>query len=120
MNIEAILAWAVNEIVIPRIRRAVELIETTQKGLVETPYPPASSPGSPPNLRTANLHGHIKHTEPRLERLTVVAENFVDEEAVPYALPLEHGTNRMAARPFFTLGIELAKPEVNAIVAGGL
>lgn len=75
-------------------------MEDDLKGMLDTAYPPASTPGNPPHRRTGNLQNSIYST----------VEEFVDAEPqcyvgfnqgqAPYGRYLEKGTSRMAARPF--------------------
>ena len=63
----------------------------------------ASAPGQPPMSDTGYLANRI--TFDRLGDLTAVVGTKVD-----YALHLEYGTERMAARPFFRPAVERMRP----------
>jgi len=63
----------------------------------------ASAPGQPPMSDTGYLASRI--TFDRLGDLTAVVGTKVD-----YALHLEYGTERMAARPFFRPAVERMRP----------
>ena len=70
----------------------------------------ASAPGEPPAVRTGTLR--------RSWRAVTHGTNGINpaiETNVPYAGYLEHGTSRMAPRPFEERIIKLAKPEIVAI-----
>lgn len=53
-------------------------------------YPPASSPGAWPNIRTGNLHGSI--------RTEVTADSMTIGSNMRYSIFLREGTSRMARR----------------------
>lgn len=53
----------------------------------------ASAPGEPPNNDTGNLIASHETAMPEWNRALIVV-------SAPYAVPLEYGTSRMAARPF--------------------
>ena len=119
MNSEALLTYYVEKLT-PRLQRAGEAIRDMQKSLVSTPYPPASTGGNPPHRRSGNLQREIACDEVQLQGTSLVIHNFVPEALVPYAIFLEHGTNRMSPRPFFEAGRQMALPRVRQILAGGL
>jgi len=62
----------------------------------------ASAPGEAPAIDTGNLVGSIR------ERMTAAAIGRVETSA-EYAAPLEFGTPRMRARPFFRPAAEAVK-----------
>lgn len=64
----------------------------------------ASAPGQPPMSDTGYLANRI--TFDRLGDLTAVVGTKVD-----YAVHLEYGTERMAARPFFRPAVERMRPK---------
>lgn len=59
----------------------------------------ASAPGQPPATDTGRLAGSIRAIESGSPQATVEAQ-------VDYAIHLEFGTRRMAARPFMTPAVE--------------
>ena len=64
--------------------------------LVGTPYPPASTPGTPPHRRTGRLQRSVfSEVRERAKSISV----YIGARA-PYAGYLQRGTRRMAARPF--------------------
>ena len=68
---------------------------------LETPYPPASSPGEYPHRRTGNLQSGIEsqvHTDQYDVELTVASSRINGNPHVPSFL--EFGTSRMAPRPY--------------------
>jgi len=71
-------------------------VESEAKRLLNTSFPPPSSPGEPPHKRSARLQTSIS------TRLGEDAEGiYVDiGTAVEYGEYLEFGTARMEARPF--------------------
>jgi hypothetical protein len=66
---------------------------------ISTPYPPASTPGTPPHKRTGNLIAQTNHeviTTIGSGRITLTVFN-----SAAYAAYLRDGTSRMGARDFF-------------------
>lgn len=76
----------------------------------------ASAPGEPPARRTGNLrlhwNGQAKKGADSGQGVTVVAELESQEK---YAVRLEEGTSKMAARPFVERIKEKAKTEIEKI-----
>ena len=76
----------------------------------------ASAPGEPPARRTGNLrmhwNGQVKGENASDGGTVVIAEL---ESQEPYAEHLEHGTSKMAARPFSEKIKEEALPEIKRI-----
>jgi hypothetical protein len=60
---------------------------------VATPYPPASAPDSPPHLRTGTLQASVGWNP-------LPGGGAEMGSGLDYAMWLETGTRRMAARPF--------------------
>lgn len=77
-------------------------------------YPPASSPGEPPNIRTANLRDHV-HPIPDSGFLEAQVVSEAD-----YSADLEFGTAKMAARPFLTPAVWQEWPGIVEDVAAAL
>ncbi len=85
--------------IISRTRRAkIEALETVAnemefalKETIDTPYPPASSPGHPPHKRT----GYLQATTEVMRR-----GNGVHIRLPQYGTWLEGGTSKMDPRPF--------------------
>lgn len=70
-------------------------------------YPPASQPGKPPAVRTGDLDRSI-------EVVRIKGSHFkIAVAGAPYALFLEWGTSKMAARPF----MRPANEKVRKVVA---
>ena len=83
------------------------------RGLIGTPYPPASRPGTPPHTRTGQLIegvGAYVTAGDNIAELTV-SSSRESRPKVPFWL--EKGTRKMAARPFMT-------PTVHDVVTNGL
>lgn len=82
----------------------------------KTPMYTASAPGEPPARRTGNLrmhwNGQVKTRDQPGGGIEVVAEL---ESMEPYAVHLEHGTPKMAPRPFVEKIKEEAAPEIRRI-----
>lgn len=91
--------------------------------VLNTPYPPASTPGNPPHKRTGTLRKSVYH-EVNRRRLSLRIK--IDKVAF-YWIFLEYGTRNMEARPFLgvtfdamrpTIGLELARL-VRRLLRGG-
>ena len=75
---------------------ADEAILSRARSLIDTPGPPASSPGSPPNLDSQRLHDSLYG---EVDEAGLRSRVGSTEEHAPH---LEIGTDRMAARPFLS------------------
>lgn len=79
----------------------------------------ASAPGEPPARRTGNLrlhwNGEVKSGSASGKGASVIAAL---ESGEPYAVLLEKGTSKMAARPFVERIKEKAAPELHRIFSG--
>ena len=104
---------AVNE-----LRNAeLDVLKGQRSGRVYRRYPfktkyTASAPGEPPARRTGSLRLHwtgTVETRPKGSGMEVTA---VLESGEKYAPLLEHGTRKMAARPFHDRIVERAKPKI--------
>lgn len=73
------------------LNRLVEEQANTAQQLVNTPYPPASSPGNPPHKRSGNLQVHIHALPAVLTQGGFIAGLGVPMDEVPYARRLELG-----------------------------
>jgi len=82
-----------------RMRRASAEVVGDLRQRISTPYPPASRPGSPPHRRTGRLRASIEST--LFRDLRAIVARFT--ATVRYAKFLQHGTRKMAARPFMHL-----------------
>lgn len=85
-------------------RRAVA-VESRAKTLLNDSFPPPSSPGEPPHKRSARLQTSITWALGE-DSLGVYAEVGTNVE---YAIYLELGTDRMAARPFLEPALSAAR-----------
>ena len=115
----------VNRQVVSRATRAVnelrnaelDVLKGQRSGRVYRRYPfktkyTASAPGEPPARRTGSLRLHwtgTAETRPKGSGMEVTA---VLESGEKYAPLLEHGTRKMAARPFHDRIVERAKPKI--------
>lgn len=122
------MAADVNRQVISRATRAVnvmrnaelEVLRGQRSGKRYRKYPfrsyyTASAPGEPPARRSGNLRLHWNgtvETSPHGKGMEVKA---VLESQEKYAVYLEEGTKKMAARPFHDRIAEKAKPEIEKI-----
>lgn len=59
-------------------------------------FPPPSTPGTPPHLRTGELQGGVFFSVDQFGSEYVLTIT----STAPYSEHLEHGTSRMVARPF--------------------
>lgn len=77
----------------------------------------ASAPGEPPARRTGALRvqwtGNVETKRAGAKEMSVRA--YI-ESGTPYAAYLEHGTGRMAPRPYVDRIVEKAMPEVTRIM----
>ena len=108
---------AVNE-----LRNAeLDVLKGQRSGEVYRKYPykakyQASAPGEPPARRTGALRLHWNGTvETRPGSNGGTEVTAVLESGEKYAPLLEHGTSRMAARPFHDLIVEKARPKIMRI-----
>jgi len=89
-------AW-LNELVPDLMRQTGEQLIRDIRGIVNTPYPPASTPGNPPHRRSGRLS--------KLLMAKVVGDELYVKSAArrgdaPYPKFLEEGTSKMAPRPY--------------------
>ena len=79
------------------------------EGAVSGKFHVPSLPGEPPNEDTGVLRTNIETTQPSPLRVEVSSN-------APYAVPLETGTSKMAARPYMAPATELKRKEVVDLV----
>lgn len=120
----------VNRQVVSRGTRAVNAIRNAEldvlkgqrSGRVYRKYPfkskyTASAPGEPPARRSGNLrlhwNGQVKTSAPVSGNGVLVSAELESQER--YAAYLEHGTRKMAPRPFVERIKEKAEPEIRRI-----
>lgn len=102
----AIVMSRVDAQIIPRCARASNELHTQAVSNVLNNRSP-SPPGSPPGVRTGNLRRNWSMLwGQRVIGITSVME---------YSGYLEHGTSKMAARPFKQRIIDASMPKINAI-----
>lgn len=84
-----------------RLPKAMNALGIRAAGMVsasiDTPYPPASSPGESPHKRTGNLQAGVAHVDG--PDSTVIVSNRAEGDPLVPAY-LEFGTHKMAARPY--------------------
>jgi hypothetical protein len=98
--------------VVRGMQAAMEDLEEFAVAITSTGWPPPSSPGQPPHLRTGTLRGSIGH-EVRVQTAAVVGRLGVRRgPADKYAKHLEIGTERMAARPYLRPTVLLNRREI--------
>jgi hypothetical protein len=91
-----------------RIDKVGRHIRDKIKESIDIPYPPPSAPGEPPHKRTGYLQRNVRFKrEPFTKDLEIVSE-------AEYSSYLEHGTKKMAARPF--MHPQLNIDEINNIL----
>jgi HK97 gp10 family phage protein len=97
-----------------RMTAAAIVVRDSVKASMMVRYPPASSPGSPPHIRTDRLRSTIAYevTEGPRGIEARVGTN------VEYALALELGTSRMAARPFLRPALARERARIERILRG--
>jgi hypothetical protein len=98
-------------------RQSVENVKQS----ISTPYPPASSPGSAPHLRTGNLHEGVSHSTAAggtEVSTTITSSRAEGDSRVPFWL--ENGTKKMAARPYMGPEQQVAGPRARAAHAESL
>ena len=107
------IADKVAAFLVPQIQvamsEATEIQCEQTRELLSTPYPPSSSPGEHPHLRTGNLREGVRHVQELTESAITEFVSFSREDGppdVPYDLEEGHGT--VAERPF-------AKPMIDRI-----
>jgi HK97 gp10 family phage protein len=78
-------------------------------GAVSGKFHVPSKPGEPPNEDTGHLRSNIKVEQPAPLRVLVTSN-------ARYAVPLEAGTSKMAARPYMRPACRNKRKEVVAVV----
>jgi HK97 gp10 family phage protein len=81
----------------PAMERAADYMVGVTKIMISTPYPPSSTPGDPPHMRTGDLMRSIQQNK---RGRTYVISAGTDGGTASYASYLEYGTSKMAPRPF--------------------
>ncbi len=91
-----------------KIEKAAIMIESDIKRSFVTSPSPA---GGPPGVDTGRLRTSITHEVERSGKEIIgrVGTN------VDYAIPLEYGTSRMAARPFLRVGLNKNIPKIRQL-----
>lgn len=120
-NAPAVIA-AVEAAALAGLREAGEASAQVFRQRVDTPYPPASSPGGPPHKRSGALSRSITSRVDSVGGPTLHVGVFPGAEAVSYARCLQKGTGRMRPRPFLAqiAVTSLANAAVQRAVAAAL
>jgi hypothetical protein len=80
------------------IRSIAREVKAETQALIDTPYPPASKPLTPPHKRSGKLHGGITVVVETASRGKAAA--LVIKSDAPYANWVDKGTRKMVQRPF--------------------
>jgi hypothetical protein len=96
------------------VRAMGEILDRTQKEVLGTPGPPSSRPGTPPHRRSGQLQRaaavKVNPTKGTIQLLNTA----------PHAPYLRDGTARMAPRPYQSLVMTLARPQLDEIERRGM
>lgn len=93
--------WEIRAAIADILAKTAASIVRKIKADLNTPYPPASSPGEAPHKRTGNLRASVDYW---INRKTLEVDIGVNIDA-PYWQYLEFGTVNMAPRPFLRTNI---------------
>jgi len=123
MPVEVIVRWhgkAVRKVVAStlnqRLEKTAQMLEDYMKGLLDTPYPPASKAGEPPHRRTGKLKDAITHVVTVRDSWGTASIGVMDAADAVYAKFLEVGTVHMSARPFLTPTLVNNKSRIMSIM----
>lgn len=94
-------SWEIRAVIADTMELAAAHIVRKIKASLNTPYPPASSPGEEPHRRTGTLRSSVDYW---INRKTLEVDIGVNIDA-PYWQHLEFGTVNMEARPFLRTNI---------------
>jgi len=92
---------------------AVEAARSITEGAVSGKGHVPSEPGQPPNADTHLLDRSIETVQTGPLKVAVSAN-------APYAIPLEFGTSKMAARPFMAPALQRKRKEVTDLITAGV
>ena len=95
------------------LHKACILLKNKIKAEIGTKYPPASSAGTPPHLRTGELRRSMAHEVDNNELIGRVGSNK------KYSGYLERGTGKMAKRPYLQPTLEANVKTVQRILQRG-
>lgn len=91
----------------------VEAARSITEGAVSGKGHVPSAPGQPPSADTHLLDRSIETIQVEPLKVNVSAN-------APYAVPLEFGTSRMAARPFMAPALQRKRKEVTDLITAGV
>lgn len=97
----------------PAMERYGQQLEAQLRSMLSTAFPPPSEPGESPHRRSGHYVGSVSHTTESLGD-QVRTTTGVKSKIGPY---LEHGTERMAARPHHQKLRDIAIREAAGAVA---
>lgn len=102
------------------------MVTNQVKILITQTFPPQSSPGTPPHLRTGGLRKSYKfQVNPaeggRVASVSIYSDRTVIQPVPPnrevvYASYLEFGTSKMRARPHLRPAVESVRPFIGGII----
>jgi HK97 gp10 family phage protein len=90
--------------------KAGQYLQRKLRANLNTPYPPASSPGEMPHRRTGELRDSMD--------VFTSSDGLAVRVTTEHAGYLEYGTANMAARPFFQRTIDQEQKQVMKILRG--
>jgi hypothetical protein len=94
---------------VKRLHAASFTVENHARGLISDGFPPASSAGEPPHVRTGALRNSVTHEVIEITEIARIGTNL------PYGRHLELGTTKMAARPWLRRALAETRAAVAAI-----
>src|SRR5262245_4431712 len=94
-----------------RLALCGELVASTIRRRLSTPGPAASAPGEHPHAQSGRLRGSVSYSTDPASLTLRVGTN------VEYGGFLEHGTSRMAARPFLLRTVFELRPQLRRIMS---
>lgn len=93
------------------LQRVVAFYHTQLLHTLNTPYPPASTPGNPPHKRTGWLQKNVLYVLDKAKGLGKVGVTV----NASYGAYLEFGTRKMAARPWLVATLKRWLPQLRVL-----